>query len=538
MKYFTFIALFVLFIFTSSFSGIIYVPNDTTSIQGGIYLSNNGDTILVDDGTYYENINFKGKAITVASRFLIDGDTSHISNTIIDGSQPSNPDSGSVVYFISGEDTNSVLEGFTITGGTGHFNPAGARTGGGIFLWAGAKIENNKIINNHINTPVNIYAHGGGIHVHAETENVIIRNNTIENNTINGWWGGGAGVVMICADAAAILFDRNVLKDNIYNASGGLCAGGASIAGGAGWNGRIVISNNIVLRNQAISTNANNGLAGGIYIESASPEIYNNIIAENTTSGSGGGIFVGTNSAGSAGNPIFINNSIIKNNALIGGGFYNEWTTNNPIVLNCIFWGNNASTGNEIYRQQGTVTVVYSDVAGGYTGPGNISKEPMLRGDDYHLSDSSSCIGAGIDSIEIGGTWYHCPITCFLGHARPTPSNSMPDMGACESSLGSPVVSLETVFSDNLPKFYDLRQNYPNPFNLTTTIEFDLPKAGEASLKIFNILGEEVTTLLSDKLSTGSYSYKWDAGHLASGVYLYRLEAEGFVQTRKMILMK
>jgi hypothetical protein len=58
------------------------------------------------------------------------------------------------------------------------------------------------------------------------------------------------------------------------------------------------------------------------------------------------------------------------------------------------------------------------------------------------------------------------------------------------------------------------------------------------TLKIFNILGEEVVTLVSDGLSSGSYSYEWDASRLASGGYLYRLETEGFVETKKMILMK
>ena len=85
---------------------------------------------------------------------------------------------------------------------------------------------------------------------------------------------------------------------------------------------------------------------------------------------------------------------------------------------------------------------------------------------------------------------------------------------------------------------YHLSQNYPNPFNPTTTIAFDLPKASEVSLKIFNILGEEVTTLVSDRLSTGSYSYEWDASNIASGVYLYRLKAGDYVETRKMVLMR
>lgn len=103
---------------------VINVPADQPTIQAGINSAFSGDTILVSDGTYLENINFSGKAITVASQFIVDGDTTHINNTIIDGSQPSNPDYGSVISFTSGEDTNSVLSGFTVTGGTGTYFPA------------------------------------------------------------------------------------------------------------------------------------------------------------------------------------------------------------------------------------------------------------------------------------------------------------------------------------------------------------------------------------------------------------------------------
>ncbi|MEJ2052248.1 MAG: hypothetical protein P8Y60_20860, partial [Calditrichota bacterium] len=109
--------------------------------------------MLVADSTYNENINFKGKAITVASRFLVDGDTSHISKTIIDGSQPSHPDSGSVVSFVSGEDSSTVLCGFTITEGSGTVSlPGVVRVGGGIVcLNSGPKICNNRILGNNVN---------------------------------------------------------------------------------------------------------------------------------------------------------------------------------------------------------------------------------------------------------------------------------------------------------------------------------------------------------------------------------------------------
>ncbi len=104
----------------------------------------------------------------------------------------------------------------------------------------------------------------------------------------------------------------------------------------------------------------------------------------------------------------------------------------------------------------------------------------------------------------------------------------------------------------NVPDRIKLHQNYPNPFNPSTTIKFDLPKTSKATLKIFNILGEEVNTLISERLPAGSYSYEWSrpAG-IASGMYLYRLEVRdlstdsprgqarrGYVETRRMVLMK
>jgi hypothetical protein len=92
--------------------------------------------------------------------------------------------------------------------------------------------------------------------------------------------------------------------------------------------------------------------------------------------------------------------------------------------------------------------------------------------------------------------------------------------------------------NSRIPKAFALYQNYPNPFNPLTTIEFDLPKTSEVSLKIFNILGEEVAILVSENLTASSYSYEWDASNLPSGVYLYRLETDEFVETMKMILMK
>ena len=85
---------------------------------------------------------------------------------------------------------------------------------------------------------------------------------------------------------------------------------------------------------------------------------------------------------------------------------------------------------------------------------------------------------------------------------------------------------------------YILQQNYPNPFNPSTTIEFVLTRNCEVHLKILNALGEEVTTLITDNMEPGTHSIRWDAAHLAAGIYFYWLKAGDIVEVRKMVLMK
>ncbi len=92
--------------------------------------------------------------------------------------------------------------------------------------------------------------------------------------------------------------------------------------------------------------------------------------------------------------------------------------------------------------------------------------------------------------------------------------------------------------SDNLPTSYSLAQNYPNPFNPTTEIAFDLPSKSKVRLTVFNILGQEVTTLVNKELGPGHHSIQWDGGTQASGIYFYKLEANNFSETRKMMLVK
>jgi len=97
-----------------------------------------------------------------------------------------------------------------------------------------------------------------------------------------------------------------------------------------------------------------------------------------------------------------------------------------------------------------------------------------------------------------------------------------------------------TAVEDNteVPTEFKLAQNYPNPFNPTTTIEFAVPKSGIYSLKVYNVLGEEVANLVDNQLTSGMHKVNFDATRLASGMYIYRLSGSNVNISKKMILMK
>jgi hypothetical protein len=106
------------------------------------------------------------------------------------------------------------------------------------------------------------------------------------------------------------------------------------------------------------------------------------------------------------------------------------------------------------------------------------------------------------------------------------------------TEMGSDTVtSLESNYP-KIPKSVSLYQNYPNPFNPSTTIEFNLPKSEFVELKVFNILGKEVLTLVSNKLNQGNHTYTFDGKNLASGIYYYQLVAGDYREVKKMILLK
>lgn len=105
-------------------------------------------------------------------------------------------------------------------------------------------------------------------------------------------------------------------------------------------------------------------------------------------------------------------------------------------------------------------------------------------------------------------------------------------------NLGDRPVGGEQTTYNFTPAQYELTQNYPNPFNPSTTIEYSVPKNDFVSLKVYNTLGQEVKTLVSEQKDAGTYIVNFNAGSLSSGVYFYRLNAGTYTETKRMILTK
>ena len=104
-----------------------------------------------------------------------------------------------------------------------------------------------------------------------------------------------------------------------------------------------------------------------------------------------------------------------------------------------------------------------------------------------------------------------------------------------------PLTEMITGVKDEInvtPVSVALLQNYPNPFNQSTNISFSIPSQSFVTLKIFDVVGREIATILSDKLDVGNYTREWNAKDFPSGIYFYRLQAGSFSETKKLVLIK
>jgi len=257
----------------------IRVPSDVPTIQSAINVASAGDIVLVAPGTYFENIDFIGKAITVTSE-------SGPQDTIIDGGN-----AGSVVRITSGVGRNSVLNGFTLQNGRST----------GIRIAGSPTITNNVIKNN-------LGCDGGGIGISDGSP--LIQLNTITNNDIVCVRGSGAGISM--RGSSAEILD-NVISDNGTGSFLGIRGGGIFILGLGATNLAIIKRN--IIRGNSIG----DGQGGGINMEIGTKAlIVQNLIIGNKA-GAGGGIW---STADNGVSPI-VNNTIADNDAIDNGsGIY------------------------------------------------------------------------------------------------------------------------------------------------------------------------------------------------------------------------
>ena len=341
-----FFFLIIIFLIQAHFADaqVIHIPEDHPAIQEGIDAANTGDTVLVAEGRYYENINFRGKAITLASRFILDGDTSHISKTIIDGSRPANPDSASVVFMVSREDTTSVLCGFTIQGGKGalwFLDREVCRAGGGILIIeSGCKIIHNRIIYNNIIDDAHVILGGGMfIGVWGRSKPVMVRENCISFNTIESVnQTGGAGISLGGTGVTDVIIEKNTISHNTAIMTGNWPrshGGGISVVLIMPDTATIIVRDNEISYNKLIGQKTIGAGVDIVYREPGgrftdldpSPLIYNNIISHNFSQEAGGGLRIETiwinhsNYSVVSPQPIIMNNTIINNSASWGSGF-------------------------------------------------------------------------------------------------------------------------------------------------------------------------------------------------------------------------
>ncbi len=121
-----------------------------------------------------------------------------------------------------------------------------------------------------------------------------------------------------------------------------------------------------------------------------------------------------------------------------------------------------------------------------------------------------------------------------LLHAQYMGGDGRGDIKVSLTNITIPVQEISVI----LPTKYDLAQNYPNPFNLSTVIRFQLSVAGNALLKVYDVLGKEVATLVNETLKPGTYEATFDGSQLPSGIYFAKLEAGSYKHIIKMLMVK
>jgi len=408
----------------ASAQATITVPGGQPTIQAAINAAHNGDIVTVSPGTYQENLNFNGKAITVQSQ-------GGAGVTIIDGRNLA-----PVVVFSSSEGPNSVLKGFTLQHGNanGPFD-----SGGGIDISsASPTIEDNIVANN--------VACGSGGGIEVDFSSAAILRNIVRNNQQSGCSGGpgGGGIGILGAGNATIT--GNSITGNSFGVGGGLTLFAA---------GTPTITDNVIQGNTA-----QNSQGGGMWIVNDSPAlIAQNLIIGNTSSeGAGIEVLVPSGSLG----PKFVNNTLAGNigsAAIFASGFHNqEQFVNNIVVggpnqgaINCDATYDRVPPdlrANNAFSSGGASYMGSCSGAAGHNG--NISADPLFvnpSAGNYHLLAGSPSIGAGtVDAPNL-------PLTDLDG--KPRVVDGHVDQGVYETQSGTnPAITTASLPGANVGTAY------------------------------------------------------------------------------------
>jgi parallel beta-helix repeat protein len=459
-----------------------------------------------------------------------------------------------------------------------------AERGGGISFFADNPVLTNTMIENN-----NATTDGGGILILGNSSPVL-QNVTLKGNTSN--WGAaihsfcsdltidsssfvdnvGDAIVYDCSDTIPYTRQLHVAHSLFTNHSAASSGMGIRASQEDSSRVNVTVDKCVFADNRAFCglqfegnslsftldcstfsrNEAINRPAAAVFMNGCKGTVSNCLFDSNSAITGGGYYYYGTVGVALGAGVDFVNCTFAANSAshaaalaVARGGIAS--------TTNSIFWGNGAHqiALDTVLGQGGALTVNYCNVQGGedsvyFTGSpstliwgtGNIHQDPLFLdplNSDYHLQSTSPCIGAAIDTLEIGGIMHCCPAIDIEGNPRPNPPGTMPDMGAFESSEGGLGVEENDAVR---PTVYALSQNYPNPFNPSTTIKFELPRTSHVSLTVYDMLGRQVSALVNEKRDAGVHDVKFDGSSLASGVYLYRLTAGNFVQTRKLVLLK
>jgi predicted enzyme related to lactoylglutathione lyase len=406
-----------------AFAGkIIYVdddaPADFNNIQAAINDSNDGDTIIVTKGRYFENINFNGRNITLTS--TEPNDPNVVAATIIDGSR-----NGSVVTFHSGEDANCVLNGFTITNGYG-------RKGGGIYCGASSPTITNCIITGNSAT------WSGGMHNYNSSPKLT--NCTFSGNSAT--WDGGMD-----NDQSSPILTNCTFIGNSAKWCGGMnndqsdpiltnCTfSGNSAQYGGGMDNQ---DSSPTLKNCTFSENSADKIGGGIVNSRSSPILTGCTFSGNSAHRGGGGM-INNESCPTLTNCTFSGNSAHRG----GGGMSNNESC--PTMTNCTFIGNFADTGGGMDNHKGNPTItncIFSGNSATDDGGGmlNLESSPIV----------TNCIFIGNMAERLGGgmcNWSSSPTvtTCrFSGNSADSGSGiynneSSPTLTYCTFSGNSSI---------------------------------------------------------------------------------------------------